>query len=248
MSVPETKLYNTFIWKQDYNRKSNNTCRTTLIGRWFTPLDENSALDKAAAKRAFDFFVGWFLDPLVYERYPNIMRQKVGLRLPKFTPKNQRLNYYITQYAINAPPSTKPSVQTDPRVTIGYYRNGVPIGVQAPSFVYYPPGFSQILNYIKNKYGNPLSYITENGVGDLDMGNLKLPNALADNGRIQNHCSHLSCLKYSIEDGCNVAGYFAWSLMDNHEFGNGYTLRFGMNWVNFTNPADRREKLWQMVF
>ncbi|KAL0661887.1 hypothetical protein Bca4012_098724 [Brassica carinata] len=113
---------------------------------------------------------------------------------------------------------------------------------QAPSFVYYPPGIRQILNYIKNKYGNPLTYITENGVADLDTGNLTLPDALADNGRIQNHCSHLSCLKCSIDDGCNVAGYFAWSLMDNYEFGNGYTLRFGMNWVNFTNPADRREK------
>ncbi|KAH0879225.1 hypothetical protein HID58_066619 [Brassica napus] len=143
------------------------------------------------------------------------------------------------------------------------FSNGVPIGVQAPSYVYYPPGFRQILNYIKNKYGNPLTYITENGIGDLDMGNLTLSNALADNGLIQNHCSHIffffdnpgfpasrvspwarhiACLKCSIEDGCNVAGYFAWSLMDNYEFGNGYTLRFGMNWVNFINPADRREK------
>lgn len=69
-----------------------------------------------------------------------------------------------------------------------------------------------------------------------------IANALADNGRIQFQCSHLSCLKCAIEDGCNVAGYFAWSLMDNYEFGNGYTLRFDMNWVNFTNPADRREK------
>ncbi|KAF2555887.1 hypothetical protein F2Q68_00015983 [Brassica cretica] len=64
----------------------------------------------------------------------------------------------------------------------GDYRNGVPIGVQAPSYVYYPPGFRQILNYIKNKYGNPLTCITENGIGDLDMGNLTLSNALADNG------------------------------------------------------------------
>ena len=38
-----------------------------------------------------------------------------------------------------------------------------PSCLQAPSFVYYPPGFRQILNYIKNKYGNPLTYITENG-------------------------------------------------------------------------------------
>ncbi|CAF2056685.1 unnamed protein product [Brassica oleracea] len=88
---------------------------------------------------------------------------------------------------------------------------------------------------------NPLTYITEN-VADLDTGNLTLPDALADNGRIQNHCSHLSCLKCSINDGFSVAGYFAWSLMDNYEFGNGYTLWFGMNWVNFTNPADGREK------
>lgn len=43
-------------------------------------------------------------------------------------------------------------------------------------------------------------------------------------------------------DGCNVAGYFAWSSMDNYEFSSGYTIRFGMNYVNFTNPADRREK------
>ncbi|XP_018489527.1 myrosinase 4-like [Raphanus sativus] len=240
------------LFRKRYQKSQGGKIGTTLIGRWFTPLNENSILDKAAAKRAFDFFVGWFMDPLVYGRYPKIMRKMVGQRLPKFTPQESNLvkgsldflglNYYVTQYATNTPPSTQPSVLTDPRVAMGYYRNGVSIGVQAPCFVYYPPGFRQILNYIKNKYGNPLTYITENGVGDLDMGNLTLPNALADNGRIQNHCSHIACLKCSIEDGCNVAGYFAWSLMDNYEFGNGYTLRFGMNWVNFTNPADRREK------
>ncbi|KAF3516288.1 hypothetical protein DY000_02059993 [Brassica cretica] len=83
-------------------------------------------------------------------------------------------------------------------------------------------GLYLVLNYIKNIYGNPLTYITEN-VADLDTGNLTLPDALADNGRIQNHCSHFSCLKCSINDGFSVAGYFAWSLMDNYEFGNGYT-------------------------
>ncbi|ESQ30975.1 hypothetical protein EUTSA_v10012086mg [Eutrema salsugineum] len=237
---------------------------TTLIGRWFTPLNETSFLDKAAAEGAFDFFVGWyiyshlidsqityiythlqnyirniflkplFLDPLVYGDYPKIMQEIVGDRLPKFTRQESALvrgsldflglNYYVTQYATDAPPSipTQPNVLTDPRVTIGFYRNGVPIGVQAPSFVYYPPGFRQILNHIKNNYKNPLTYITENGVADLDLGNLTVANALADKGRIQNHCSHLSCLKCSIEDGCNVGGYFAWSLMDNYEFGNGY--------------------------
>ena len=43
------------------------------------------------------------------------------------------------------------------------------------------------------------SCVKFSGVADLDTGNLTLPDALADNGRIQNHCSHLSCLKCSIE-------------------------------------------------
>ncbi|OAO89062.1 hypothetical protein AXX17_ATUG04910, partial [Arabidopsis thaliana] len=144
---------------------------TTLIGRWFAPLNEFSELDKAAAKRAFDFFVGWFLDPLVYGKYPTIMREMVGDRLPEFTPEQSALvkgsldflglNYYVTQYATDAPPPTQLNAITDARVTLGFYRNGVPIGV-APSFVYYPPGFRQILNYIKDNYKNPLTYITEN--------------------------------------------------------------------------------------
>ncbi|ESQ30397.1 hypothetical protein EUTSA_v10012352mg, partial [Eutrema salsugineum] len=223
---------------------------TTLIGIWFTPLNETSSLDKAAAQRAFDFIVGWFLDPLVYGDYPKIMKEMIGDRLPRFTPQESELvkgsldflglNYYFAQYATDATTSSPlyPSISTDPRVTLSYYRNGIPIG--AASFVYYPPGFRNILNYIKEAYKNPLIYITENGVAD--YGNLTIANALADSGRIQCHCSHLSCLKCSIEDGCNVGGYFAWSLMDNYEFGKGYTLRFGMNWVNFTNPIDRKEK------
>ena len=40
---------------------------------------------------------------------------------------------------------------------------------------------------------------------------------------------------------CNVTSYYAWSLIDNYELGNGYILLFGINWVNFTNPADRRQ-------
>ncbi|KAG7600212.1 Glycoside hydrolase family 1 [Arabidopsis suecica] len=242
------------LYRKRYQKFQGGKIGTTLIGRWFIPLNETSDLDKAAAKRAFDFSVGWLLDPLVYGQYPKIMREMLGDRLPKFTTEESALlkgsldflglNYYVTRYATYTPPPmpTQHSVLTDSGVTIGFERNGVPIGIKAPSFSYYPPGFRQILNHIKNNYKNPLTYITENGVADADFGNVTIANALADNGRIQFQCSHLSCLKCAMEDGCNVAGYFAWSLMDNYEFGNGYTLRFGMNWVNFTNPADRREK------
>ncbi|EOA39038.1 hypothetical protein CARUB_v10011610mg, partial [Capsella rubella] len=243
------------LYRKRYQKFQAGKIGATLIGRWHIPLNESSNLDKAAAKRAFDFSVGWFLDPMVYGDYPKTMREFAGDRLPRFTARESALvkgsldflglNYYITRYTTDAPPITDPtklSVLTDPQVTMGFHRNGVPIGVEAPSFIYYPPGFRQILNYIRVHYKNPLTYITENGVADLDLGNVTHANALSDHGRIQFLCSHLSCLKCAIADGSNVAGYFTWSLMDNYEFGNGYTLRFGMNWVNFTNPADRQEK------
>ncbi|KAF2555893.1 hypothetical protein F2Q68_00015985 [Brassica cretica] len=224
------------LYRKKYQKFQGGKIGTTLIGTWFTPLNQTSSLDKAAAERAFDFTVGWFLDPLVYGDYPKTMKEIIGDRLPRFTPQESELvegsldflglDYYFTKYATyTTTPQENPNVLTDPG---------------AASFVYYPPGFRITLNYIKEAYKNPLTYITEHGVSD--YGNLPIENALADNGRIHCHCSHLSCLKCAIEDGYNVAGYFAWSLMDNYEFVEGYTLRFGMNWVNFTNPADRKEK------
>ncbi|PIN13626.1 Raucaffricine beta-glucosidase [Handroanthus impetiginosus] len=80
-----------------------------LNSHWYAPLDENSPDDVAAARRAVDFMLGWFLDPVLYGRYPQNMIDNVPPEnLAPFTPVESQMlkgsvdyvgiNYYTTNY------------------------------------------------------------------------------------------------------------------------------------------------------
>ncbi|CAN6816875.1 unnamed protein product [Brassica oleracea] len=56
-----------------------------MITRWFLPYDESDPASIEAAERMNQFFHGWYMEPLTKGRYPDIMRQIVGSRLPNFT-------------------------------------------------------------------------------------------------------------------------------------------------------------------
>ncbi|RXH99529.1 hypothetical protein DVH24_021331 [Malus domestica] len=123
--------------------------------------------------------------------------------------------------------------------------NGVPIGPLAASswLAVYPKGIREILLYAKHKYNNPLIYITENGLDEFDDPTLSLPQSLNDTHRIDYHYHHLDYLRKAINDGVNVKGYFAWSLLDNFEWASGYTLRFGFVYIDYNDGLKRHPKL-----
>lgn len=73
-------------------------------------------------------------------------------------------------------------------------------------------------------------------------GNITLPKALHDTKRINYYKSYLQQLKKTVDDGANVIGYFAWSLLDNFEWRLGYTSRFGIVYVDF-NTLKRYPKM-----
>ncbi|KAG5629507.1 hypothetical protein H5410_001224 [Solanum commersonii] len=76
-----------------------------------------------------------------------------------------------------------------------------------------PHGIRSLMNYIKQKYENPLIIITKNGMDDSYLHRDKILSVLQE--WINYHNDYLTYLLAAIkEDGCNVEGYFVWSLMD----------------------------------
>ncbi|XP_031768072.2 myrosinase 1-like [Galleria mellonella] len=99
----------------------------------------------------------------------------------------------------------------------------------------YPEGFRRLLTWIKKEYGDIKILITENGYPT------KQTNYLNDEDRIQFYKDYLKQMMLAIyEDGVNVIGYTAWSLIDNFEWMDGYSIKFGLYEVNFTDPQHTR--------
>ncbi|XP_030953438.1 beta-glucosidase 12-like isoform X1 [Quercus lobata] len=250
------------IYKQKYQQVQKGIMGISLNTDWYVPFS-NARHDHDAALRALDFKFGWFMDPLTNGDYPHSMRSLVGDRLPKFTKHQSKLvkgsldflglNYYTANYVADALHSKveHASYITDLRANISSAeRNGIPIGPKAASewLRLYPKGIRDLLLYIKTKYHDPLIFITENGTDEFNDPTLSLEEALADNYRIDYFYRHFQYIHRAIKDGVNVKGYFAWSLLDNFEWNSGYTVRFGINYVDYKNGLKRHPKLSALWF
>lgn len=95
-----------------------------------------------------------------------------------------------------------------------------------------PQGLRQMLNQLHDQYPDiPPIHITENGcssaVGPDEQG------VVADQMRIDYLDSHLRAVGQAIEDGVDIRGYYCWSTMDNFEWAEGFTQRFGLVHIDY---------------
>ncbi|KAK4843877.1 hypothetical protein QYF36_013827 [Acer negundo] len=245
------------LYREKFEEKQRGQIGLSFVAQYFEPYSE-SLDDIAAARRAMDFELGWFVEPLVFGDYPGIMREIVKDRLPTFSAKEKNLikgsfnfiglNYYTSRYAKSIPinlHATPIRYTADEFVNITVEKNGVLIGPQAEGigFIYkYPLGLQKILEFIKKEYRNPNIYITENGDTEKRNDSLPVDMVLKDQHRIDNVIQHLQHIRKAMENGVKVKGYFYWSLFDDFEWGDGFVPRFGLYYIDYKNNLTRIPK------
>ncbi|XP_020253379.1 beta-glucosidase 12-like [Asparagus officinalis] len=243
------------LYREKFQATQKGEIGITLNTQWILPFS-NSKKDIEAAERQLDFAYGWYLDPLVHGDYPFTMKAIVKDRLPSFTDEESNMikgsydfigiNYYTARYAYSLPISANDSADSytlDSYVDLKAEKEGIPIGETTGTWLYvYPDGIRDLMVYTQKKYNNPPIYLTENGTCQLESKELKLEEALDDQARIRYYALHLAQVREAIQLGVNVKGYFAWSLMDNYEWNSGYTVRFGLTYVDYKDNLKRYPK------
>jgi beta-glucosidase len=121
------------------------------------------------------------------------------------------------------------------------YLHGIPVSpkrkklgpVTEMGWEVYPEGIYRALKFYK-KYPVRDIYITENGAAFKDI---LTGDKIHDTDRINFFKAYLDQILKVKREGINVKGYFVWSLLDNFEWAEGYTKRFGIVYVDFPSQA-----------
>jgi beta-glucosidase len=192
----------------------------------------DSADDLAAVDRHDALRNRWFLDTLYGRGYPSLALELVGADAPSVLPGDMEaiavpmdflgVNYYFPEVVKNAPE------QYPLRTAIVH-----PQGVQRTDFGWEvsPQGMVDLLARVARDYPTGDLYVTENGSSYDD--HVGADGAVNDTARRDYLIRHLMAMRDVIAAGGKIKGYFAWSLLDNFEWAEGYLRRFGLTYIDY---------------
>ena len=104
----------------------------------------------------------------------------------------------------------------------------------------HPEGLRQVLHRLQETYDPPAIMVTENGAAfpepEPGVGGGQ---AVDDRERSAYLAAHIAAAAQALHEGARLAGYFAWSLLDNYEWEKGYRQRFGIVHVDYTTQRRR---------
>jgi len=99
----------------------------------------------------------------------------------------------------------------------------------------WPSSIYDLVMQISREYNFPTIEITESGCGYLDGPYEADGGRIPDQRRIDFFRSELAELARAIKDGAKMRAFHAWSALDNFEWNDGYTQRYGLTYVDYRN-------------
>ena len=243
------------VYRTKYQATQKGKIGITLSVGWAQPLTD-SAEDRQASDIALQFDFGSWADPIWFGDYPAVMRANAGDLLPRFTEDEKKLmkgsadfqgiNYYTASWVTGKKAGAPGSGWDVDRNVTGMQTlpNGTSIGKQADSpWLYIVPwSIRPLIQWVAARYGNPVMLITENGMDVVGENAKPIEDALHDTDRVDFFRGYIGAVEEAIDGGANVMGYFLWSLMDNYEWADGYSKRFGIHYVDYDHHLARYPK------
>ncbi len=209
------------------------------------PASDNLA-DRIAAEQVDLFTNRWFLDPVFGRDYPEGLWQSFSANPPQVAAGDMAAIAVATDFL---------GVNFYSRSVVRHLEGGQPQLVEVSGATYtemdwevYPPALTNLLLRLHRDYGAQKMYITENGAAFTDQpDNAGYVNDEARRAYIE---SHLDACAEAIAQGAPLAGYYLWSLLDNFEWGEGYSKRFGITYVDYASQKRtlKRSGEWYREF
>nr|AGP76182.1 beta-glucosidase 2 [Sphaerotermes sphaerothorax] len=238
------------LYEREFKQQQQGKVGIHLGHAWCEPFCTGQ---QERCERYQQFHLGGLAHPIFRDSgdYPSVVKERVdhnskregytASRLPRFTGEEVKLstgtldflgiNFYTACLGFNGVGGLVPSKGRD----MGKIRDQDPLWpASASSWLRVVPwGYRKELNWIAKEYVNPPVCVTENGYSDYG--------GLNDTQRVVYYTEYMKeMLKAIHEDGVNVFGYTAWSLLDNFEWLRGYTEKFGLHEVDFNDPSRPR--------
>ncbi|BCH58310.1 beta-glucosidase [Agrobacterium vitis] len=192
-----------------------------------------SAADQAAAERAHQFHNGAFFDPVFKGEYPAEFMASLGNRMPVIEDGDldiisQKLDWWGLNYYTPMRVADNPAEGAEFPATV----DAPPVSPVKTDIGWevYAPALKSLVETLYDRYTLPVCYITENGA----CYNMEVVEGeVDDQPRLDYYAEHLGVIADLIAEGIPMRGYFAWSLMDNFEWAEGYRMRFGLVHVDY---------------
>ena len=213
----------------------------------------DSPADVAAALRHDGMRNRWFLDPLFGRGYPADVLPLLGANAPDMHHSDLALiatpcdflgvNYYFPERVGDAAGDGQEHGPIATTVVSTPDVERTAFGWEVA-----PQGMVSLLQRVQRDYAPAQIYLTENGSTYDDVVN---PDGSIDDRQRRSYLArHLLAARQAVEAGVPLKGYFAWSLLDNFEWAEGYLRRFGLTYVDYATQQRRLKAsgIWYREF